>query len=82
MKFDDILLLVAGLGVGFGASAVLFMRVVVEKLHQLVTASTVAAQKLDEFHATGVQAVEEQNMHAVVKRIDDLEAKVLGQKLP
>lgn len=81
---DTIVETAAGIALGFGLSAALFMRVVVRKLQSIFGAQEAAAaklqafneataKKLEEYHASGVQKVEEQNMHAVLKRINDLE---------
>ena len=60
---------------GIGVCAMWFSRVMASKLDQVHTDATLAAERLLEHQTTGIQKVEEQNMHAVLKRIDVLEGK-------
>jgi enhancing lycopene biosynthesis protein 2 len=76
MTQNEIVLAVAGFASGFGASAAVFMRVVVRKLEALIVAGARAAADLHDFQDSGVQKVEEQNMHAVLKRMAEAETKL------
>jgi hypothetical protein len=66
---------VAGFALGFGASAVLFSRVVVAKLDRLHQDNVSAAKALEHADVTITRKVEEQNMASLTKRLDEIEAR-------
>jgi hypothetical protein len=74
---ENILAAAAGFGFGFGLAALFYAKVMVSQLRSLVEASKLAASLLKDYQKTGVVKVEEQNMHAVLKRIDELETERL-----
>jgi hypothetical protein len=72
---DNVVASVVGFSIGVGLSSMVYMGVFIRSLKKLHFDNIEAARLLLAFQSTGVQDVEEQNMHAVLKRIDELEAK-------
>jgi hypothetical protein len=68
---------IIGAALGFGLASIAYMGVFVRMIRKLHDDNVDAAKQLIAFQEQGIQKVEEQNMHAVLKRLADVEKKVL-----